>query len=420
MMSALRTMAVDLNGRARGKRLPGDAFEMLMQSGARMPLSVLNVDIRGEDIENSPLLFATGDQDGVLRPTERGPVPMPWLETPTQAVPMWMYLEDGAPYAGDPRHALDKVLQRYAAHGWQPVCAVELEFYLIGSRQHIGPEIMSSQALDEFDGFLTELYAGADAMGIQAEAATSEAGIGQFEVTLRHGPAMRMADDSFLFKELLRGLARRHGMTGTFMAKPLADQPGNGLHLHMSVLDGEGQNIFDDGSPEGSENLQTAIGGCIKFLQDSTLAYAPHGDSYNRLVPEAHAPTGVAWGYDNRTVALRVPGGSPQARRLEHRVAGGDVNPYLLLTAVLGAALVGMEEGLVPPPPLEGNAYAADLPQIPTEWRTALARFEGSPLLPRVFPDQLLRNFALTKHQEIRLCESLSEAERHRLYLDTL
>ncbi|MEL7027481.1 MAG: glutamine synthetase, partial [Pseudomonadota bacterium] len=204
---ALRTIVADLNGQARGKRLPAHAAQKLTDDGARMPLSALNVDIAGNDIENSPLVFAAGDADGALRPTGRGFVPAPWLDTPTALLPMWMFHDNGAPFDGDPRQALARVLERYEAKGWTPIVATEIEFCLIddskdtpqpaasprSGKVRIGSDILSSRALDGFDRFFTDLYDGAAAMDLPADAAIAEAGLGQFEVNLLHGPAMKAA-----------------------------------------------------------------------------------------------------------------------------------------------------------------------------------------------------------------------------------
>lgn len=430
----IRTIVADLNGQARGKRLPARFAGGVHENGSRMPLSGLNLDIWGDDIEESPLVFETGDQDGVLYPTERGFVPMPWLPNPSALLPMWMFTEAGAPYPGDPRHALDAVVKRYAERGWRPVCATELEFYLIddtteelqppasprSGKRRLGGEILSIRALDAFDIFFTELYDACEAMDIPAEAAISESGMGQYEVNLSHGDALKAADDAFFFKLLVRGLARKHGFAASFMAKPYAEHAGNGLHMHFSVSDGAGGNVFDDGTARGSDALLAAIAGCLRAMPDSTLIFAPHGNSYDRLVPEAHAPTGISWAYENRTTAIRVPAGPTRARRIEHRVAGGDINPYLFVATVLGAALIGMEDGLVPPEPITGNAYAQALPQIPRDWTAAIERFETSDLLKRIFPEDLLRNYAMTKRQEKQYYDELSETERIDLYLDTV
>jgi glutamine synthetase len=258
-------------------------------------------------------------------------------------------------------------------------------------------------------------------MDISADTAISESGPGQFEVNLQHGPdAMKAADDAWLFKLLVKGLARRHGFAASFMAKPYEQFSGNGMHTHFSILDAGGRNIFDDGTDRGSDALRAAVAGCLHALPDLTLVFAPHANSYDRLVPEKHAPTGIAWAYENRTAAIRIPSGSPRARRIEHRVSGGDVNPYLMIAAILGSALEGLEAGMQPPPPIEGNAYALDLPQIPDTWEGALRTFEESTVVPRIFKAELIRNYILTKRQEIRYMSELSEAEQVELYLDTV
>jgi glutamine synthetase len=258
-------------------------------------------------------------------------------------------------------------------------------------------------------------------MDIPADTAISEAGLGQFEINLMHSDdALKAADDAWLFKMLVKGLARRHGFAASFMAKPYPDYSGNGLHTHFSVLDANGDNIFSNGGPEGSAALHNAIAGCLAAMHDSTLVFAPHANSYDRLVPEAHAPNNVCWAYENRTSAIRVPSGAVSARRIEHRVSGGDINPYLMLAAILGAALIGIEEALIPPPPITGSAYALDLPQLPVAWDEAIDAFDKSKIMPRIFPAELIRNYVLTKRQEQRYMAELSVEEQVEVYLDTV
>ncbi|MEM9972817.1 MAG: glutamine synthetase family protein [Pseudomonadota bacterium] len=434
MSATIRIGVADLNGQARGKRLPASYAEKLASGAVRMPYSALNVDISGADIEGSPLVFETGDADGMLLPTGRGPVPMPWLAGDPAFHPMWMFHDADTPFAGDPRHALAAVLARYAARGWQVIAATELEFYLVddsgvapapptppGAPAPVfGEAILSLAELDAFDEFFSDLYAGAAAMGIPAQAAISESGIGQFEVNLGHGDALQAADDAWLFKMLVKGMARRHGLAATFMAKPFPDGAGNGMHVHFSVVDGAGRNVFDDGSETGNARLTYAVAGCLGALGDATVIFAPHGPSYDRLVDGSHAPTAACWGYDNRTVALRIPTGPPAARRIEHRVAGGDVNPYLMLAAILGAALEGIEAGAAPPTPVTGNAYESALPGLASDLPTAVAQFEASAVMARIFGPDLVANLVMTKRQEIAQFAGLSARDRLRLYLETV
>ena len=432
---SIRVAAADLNGQARGKRIPVRFADKATEGSTRFPLSVLNLDIWGNDIHDSPLVYQSGDPDGTLRPTERGFLPVPWLEAPSALLPVWMFHDDGRAFGGDPRHALNAVLERYKARGLTPVCAVELEFFLVddtgpefqvpvsprSGKRRVAGEILSLSALDRFDPFFNDLYDGCEAMGIPADTAISESGLGQFEINLMHcDDALRAADDAWLFKMLARGIARKHGFAASFMAKPYPDYAGSGLHVHFSVLDQEGRNIFDNGGSDGTDSLRHAVAGCLKAMPGSTLVFAPHANSYLRMVPNSHAPTGIGWAYENRTAAIRIPAGNPAARRIEHRVAGGDVNPYLMLTAVLGAALNGIEDGEAPPAPLTGNAYDADLQQIPCNWATAIDGFETCPEIARIFPAELISNFVLTKRQEADEMAKLDADAQANIYLDTV
>ena len=434
-VKTIRVAAADLNGVARGKRMPARFADKVMTEGTKFPYSVLNMDIWGEDIENSPLVFQAGDPDGLLLPTERGFMPMPWLEAPTGLLPLWMFHADGRPYEGDPRQALARVVDRYKAAGLTPVVATELEFFLIddsggqlrvppsprSGKRRTGAETLSLRALDAFDRFFTSLYDACEAMDIPADTAISEAALGQFEINLMHqADPLKAADDAWLFKLLIKGLARQFGFAGSFMAKPYEHWNGSGMHMHFSVLDRDGNNIFDNGGDEGSAALRHAVAGCLDAMPGSTLLFAPHENSYDRLVPDSHAPTGIGWAYENRTSAIRIPASGPKARRIEHRVAGGDVNPYLTLAAILGAALNGIEDATEPPAPVSGNAYEQGLEQLPATWAEAIDSFAGSAEIRRIFPAHLVENFVMTKRQELHYMAELSDEETVELYLDTV
>ncbi len=434
-VKTIRVAAADLNGQPRGKRIPARFADKLLTEGTKFPFSVLNMDIWGEDIENSPLVFQAGDPDGLLLPTERGFMPMPWLEAPTGLLPLWMFHADGQPYDGDPRQALARVVERYKAAGLTAVVATELEFFLIddsggqlrvppsprSGKRRTGAETLSLRALDAFDRFFTALYDACEAMDIPADTAISEAAPGQFEINLMHqADPLKAADDSWLFKLLVKGLARQYGFAGSFMAKPYELWNGSGMHMHFSVLDAQGRNIFDNGGDEGSEALRHAVAGCLAAMPGSTLLFAPHENSYDRLVPNAHAPTGIGWAYENRTSAIRIPSSGPKARRIEHRVAGGDVNPYLTVAAVLGAALNGIEDRAEPPAPIKGNAYEQGLAQLPATWAEAIDAFETCPQIRRIFPAHLIENLVMTKRQELHYMAELSDDETVELYLDTV
>lgn len=411
---SLRIAATDLNGQFRGKRLPASA----VGKRANMPLSVMNLDIEGSDIEGSALVFATGDQDGVLVPWS-DPVPLPWLGGAAVLQPAMMTVDGQTPFAGDARQALIDVLAGFDRQGLTVIAACELEFYLLDAEGNFAPAmnpttgrrlaetgILSLREMDGFAAFFDEIESGAAAMGLADLTITGEAGVGQFEVTLSHGPALKAADDVVLLKELIKGTARRHDMAATFMAKPFPNESGNGLHTHFSVLDADGQNVFLDQS-----SLHAAIAGCLDHFTASTLIFAPHINSYARFVEAAHAPTSATWGHDNRTVAVRIPAGPPAATRIEHRVAGGDVNPYLLYAAIFGAALHGMTRKLTPPPATTGNAYdQTGAAKLHPDWSSAIDGFADADWTG-IFPPLLVENLLATKRQEQRLFSTYSDTQ---------
>ncbi|WP_028956771.1 glutamine synthetase family protein [Sulfitobacter sp. 20_GPM-1509m] len=425
----------DLNGTLRGKRVPVDQAEKVVEGGMRMPLSVVGLDVWGEDIENSKLVFETGDSDGLCDFTGRDLLPITWLDRPTAMAMLWMRQENGVPFPGDPRRALGSIVERYKALGLTPVVASELEFYVcdpsgdkpeaprspVTGKRLDSDGALSLDELQHFDGFLNDVYDACAEQGIPADAAISENGAGQFEINLMHvDDPLRAADDAVLFKRLVRGVARKHGFAATFMAKPYGDRAGSGFHVHFSLLNEKGENVFDNGGEEGTDIMRSAVAGLLETMQENSLTFAPHENSFRRLLPGAHAPTGVGWGYENRTVAVRIPGGSHKARRIEHRVAGADANPYLVMTSILGGALMGIEKALVPAPAVIGDAYRQELPHLPLDWASAIEAFRRGTYVQDVFSKQLQTMLVECKTQELkRFARHVTDFEYHS-YLEVV
>ena len=278
------------------------------------------------------------------------------------------------------------------ALGLTPVAATELEFYLVDpqSQRPVGPvspvtgrrldsdAALSIDEIDDFEAFIHDVYDACRTQGIPVDTAIAENGVGQFEINLNHvADALRAADDAVLFKRTVKGIARKHGFAACFMAKPYGDRAGNGFHVHFSLTDAEGRNVFDDGTDQGSEIMRHAVGGLLAAMAESTLVFAPHFNSYRRLRPSSYAPTAVAWGYENRMVAIRIPGGPTSARRIEHRVSGADANPYLVLAAILGAALIGIERQMSPGDPAGNDGQGLPPAKLPPDWASAIASFES-------------------------------------------
>lgn len=414
-VEVLHTAVCDLNGIMRGKRLPIDQARRIAENAIRMPLSIVGVDVWGEDIVGNPMVFSGGDSDGICAPTGRGALPINWTARPSAMIPLWLFEDARTPFLADPRQALAQVVRRYAEHGLHPVAATELEFYLVdpdadSAVPPISPytgkrldsdAILSLDELEDFGEFFRDVYQQCEQQNVPADTAIAENGIGQFEINLLHTDALKAADDAVLFKRIVKGVARKHRLVATFMAKPYGTRSGNGFHVHFSVNDAAGINVFDDSTESGSDIMHHAVGGLLTGMAETTLLFAPHFNSYRRLRPDTHAPAAISWGYENRTTAVRIPGGSNKARRIEHRVAGADANPYLVLAGILGAALVGIEDEIKPPKPSTGRAYSERLPKMPADWASAVNAFEDGNMVPRIFNPMLQSMFVACKRQEI-------------------
>ncbi len=415
-IESIQAVVCDLNGIMRGKRVPVAQADKVLGGGIRMPLSIVGVDVWGEDIIGSEHVFASGDGDGICASTGRGAMPVRWTSRPSALVPLWLFEEGGAPFLADPRQALAAIVRQYHELGLRPVVASEMEFYLIDPEPDnavppISPytgkrldsdAILSIDELDDFGEFFADVYAECERQNVPADAAIAENGIGQFEINLLHSDdPLKAADDAIFFKRIVKGVARKHGLAATFMAKPYGTRSGNGMHVHFSLIDKDGNNVFNDGTPEGSAVMKHAVAGLLRGMAETTLLFAPHFNSYRRLRPDTHAPTSIGWGYENRTAAIRIPGGKPDARRIEHRVAGADANPYLVMAAILGAALVGIKNKWEPAPATSGRAYSDKTGKIPAEWGQAVDAFEKGAIASEIFAPVLRSMLVACKRQEI-------------------
>lgn len=410
----------NLAGVPRGKRLRRHEIEAVYANGRFLPGSILVNDITGQDVEATGLVWEDGDADRVARPIAGRITPAPWLGADVAQVPVTMYELDGKPHDLDPRHVLQRVIDRFAADGLVPVVACELEYYLVDARRTASGKIQlppspltgdratqhqvyGLREVEEASGFLRDLWASADAMGIPLEGAISEYAPGQLELTLKHhADALRAADDAVLYKRAAKGVALRHGCEATFMAKPFADLAGSGMHLHVSVNDKAGKNVFASDKPEGEPVLAHAVGGMKKLLGDSMAIYAPNANSYRRFKANSYAPVAPTWGVNNRTVSFRVPAGAPNTRHIEHRVAGADAHPALALAALLAAVHYGMTNKVDPGPAIVGDGYAQAEggEKIPTNWFAATDRFAESAILKDYLGERFVRMYSIVKRVE--------------------
>jgi glutamine synthetase len=415
-VGAVQIMITDPSGVLRGKNVRREELERIFDSGRQVAGSILGLDITGEDVDDTGLVWDTGDADMCARPIAGTLVRAPWLAAPTGQLMLTLFDAKGAPAPADPRHALVRVIDRLAKQGFTPVVACEIEFYLLrqgpdgqltpagggrpSERQKI--DAYSLQRLDDLAPLFDDVYAAARAQGLPAETLMSEYSPGQFEITLHHrADCLRAVDEAVMFKRLLRGVAQKHGLIACFMAKPFTARAGSGLHVHMSLNDATGINLFASEDPAGTPLLRQAIAGMKEKMAESMAVFAPNANSYRRFVSKSYAPIAPIWGINNRSVSLRVPAGPPASRHIEHRICGADANLYLAVAAVLAAAATGIEHKLDPGPPVEGNGYAQDGERVlPGSWRRAIMVAEREPFLNQALGDEFMKVYLAIKLQE--------------------
>ncbi|MGK0500957.1 MAG: glutamine synthetase [Oceanicoccus sp.] len=405
----------DVNAGLRGKWISREKIRKILSGGIKLPLSSLVFDIWGRDPE--ALVFKTGDGDGLCRADLRTLAPVPWLDRPTGQLLVCLDELDGSSCGYDARSILTTLMARLKKLGLTPMLASEMEFYLFkADTDERGRPQHSQQSLDVQGGqtygielmqdMSEVMHAIRDACAVQnlpVDTLIKEAAPSQYEINLTHQPdALLAADHALMLQRVIKGVAKKHGLRASFMAKPFGDLAGNGMHMHCSMLDDEGNNAFDNQTDEGNDLLRHAIAGCLATMQDSMLLFAPHLNSYRRFQRGSHAPLSPTWGYENRTVAIRVPADSHQAMRLEHRVAGADANPYLVMSAILAGMLYGIENKLEAPAYTEGNAYNAAVDQpLPRYWADALGCFSQSDFIKDYLGEEFQEAFTLVKQQEM-------------------
>ncbi|CAG0963456.1 MAG: glutamine synthetase [Rhizobiaceae bacterium] len=438
-IEAFDIVLIDANGIGRGKIIRRHELTGLYEGGRHLPISILGLDITGEDVHETGLIWDSGDGDLRAWPIPGTLAPLHGTSPQRGQVLMSMYGLDGNPMSSDPRHALKRQVERLAARGLHPAGAFELEFFLLANERdadgRVQParavldgrasgktEVYSVDHLHGMEPLFSDIYAAARAQGIPAETVISEYAPGQYELTLHYREdVMRAADDLVMLKRLVRAQARRHGVTACFMAKPIEKYAGSGMHFHVSLRDGAGRNVFSEAGGESwSLPLLRALGGLAATMGESMLVFAPHANSWRRFVSQSYAPVAPTWGVNNRSVALRVPAGDARNRRIEHRPSGVDANPYLVAATVLAGIAKGLDEEIDPGPETTGNGYEAEAPAgaaMPADWKTAIEAAKASAFLKEALGEDLHRTFTAIKQAEyLRVARTVSELDYH-LYL---
>ena len=426
----LDAVFVDMCGKVRGKRLPGSDCEKVFTSGIQIPKSLYFLDITGVNDDIYGMGVSDGDPDGQAWPISGTIALVPWGKGKHAQVFMGMVDEKEAPFWIEPRNVLQGVLDRFTELGLRPVVAAEFEFYLMdpqpgedgipqaplnprSGQRETANEVYSMSGLDSYSDLMSTITRYSAAQNIPASAATAEFAPGQFEVNLNHeDDVLKAGDHAVMLRHLIWAAAREHGYRASFMAKPFLDQTGSGCHMHVSVLDAEGRNIFNDGSDQGSEALLHAIGGLQQTMAGSMALLAPNVNAFRRFEANNFVPVNGQWGYNNRSVAFRVPTGSASARRVEHRVAGADVNPYLLFAVVLAGIHHGLSKKIDPGAPFANNASETADPRLPRTVPASLEALRGSDVLRDYLGSRYVDVYTRVKELEFeKLYETISDKE---------
>jgi len=413
-ITEIECVTPDLNGVPRGKVMTAEGF----LEGRRLQLArgVLLQCIMG----GYPAAKFYGSDDGDLAlvadpaQTHR----LPWSEEPRALAICDADELDGEPSNLSTRGQLKSVIARYARHGWSPVVATELEFFVftpnsdpnlpfqppvgLDGRREDGQSAFSISSNNGLRPFFSEVYKCMAALGLPRDTFMHEMGVSQFEINLLHGDPLLLADQTFLFKHLLKEVALKHGLTVVCMAKPLAHTPGSSMHIHQSVVDSAtGQNIFSDAQGEPTAAFYHFIGGQQAAMADFTALFAPNVNSYQRLCHPFASPNNACWSHDNRAAGLRIPASAPVARRVENRLPGADANPYLAIAASLSAGLYGIEHQRQPSAPIQGEFTVADNLSLPCTLHAALERLKRSGLAKELFGAEFIEGYIASKTLEL-------------------
>lgn len=424
-------IVTDLSGIARGKAMPASKFAK--QTHFYLPNSIFLQTITGDWTEIGGDGFT--EPDMVCVPDWTTATAAPWTADVTLQVIHDIQDQNGAPNPVSPRNVLKRVVELYNKEGWEPVVAPEMEFFLVArntdpnqpveppmgrsGRRAAARQAYSMSAVDEYGPVIDDIYDFAEAQGFEIDGILQEGGAGQVELNLRHGDPVRLADEIFFFKRMIREAALRHDCFATFMAKPIQDEPGSAMHIHHSVMDLKTQdNIFSDKDGAETPAFGHFIAGMQNHLSEVIALLAPYVNSYRRYVRDFAAPINLEWGRDNRTTGLRVPVSPPEARRLENRLAGMDVNPYLAIAASLGCGYLGLKEKKAPRPEFKGDAYNSD-EDMPMTLADALDTLEEAKDVRQVLGEEFCNVYTAVKALENKeFLQVISPWEREHLLLN--
>ncbi len=404
----------DITGTARGKIIPSAKFS---DENPRLPEGTLLQDIRGDFCDEYLDLVDPEDKDMQLIADENTIRTVPWMEKPTAQIIHDCFTMDGQLHPLSSRNVLRRVLDQYKELDIKAVIAPEVEFYLLEKNTDVTQElkpptgrtgrtetIRQPYGIDtmyEYQAVIDTLYEYCDAQQLKIDTLVHEFGPAQMEINFLHGDPMDMADQVFTFKRTLREAAFKHGIYATFMAKPLASEPGSSMHIHQSLVDSKsGKNLFADSEGNKTPVFYHYLGGLQKFTNHVMSFYAPNVNSYRRFTKELGAPTNLHWGFDNRTVGLRVPNATVAATRIENRFAGIDTNPYLAIAASLACGLAGIKNKISPDDAFEGCAYDEEN-NLVSSFSDALKQLKHHNEVTKILGEEFVHAYHCVKQEEL-------------------
>ena len=415
----LELLQPDMNGIFRGKRLPVDELSKLYDDGVNYCASSVVMDTKGEAFDSIYYGNRDGDPDVMSQAVAGSLAPVPWALQPTGQVLLRLNNIDGSPYFADPRTVLDTALKPLTDMGLTPVVATELEFYLLvhdgdkyipkvsnlpgSDLPQNGLQFSTLDELAAINPFLEDVDRACQAQNIPAGTALSEYAPGQFEINLKHiDNAVLACDHAVLLKRVIKGVAQQHGLAASFMAKPFTEYSGCGLHVHISLLNKKGNNVFAGSSADGefSDILRHAIGGMAESMAESMAIFAPNANSYRRYGRNSYVPIAPNWGPNHRDLALRIPLSSSQNARVEHRVAGADANPYLVMAALLAGIHHGITNRCDPGVMVQAGQEIEEEATLPLRWEAALDAFAAGKILPQYFGETYHEVFEKCRREE--------------------
>jgi len=431
-ITEVECLVPDMTGNARGKFIPAKKF---LKEDSRLPEGILAQTVTGEYSDDFWELLDTVDGDMLLEPDPTTARLVPWANEVTGQIIHDCFTKDGKPHPFSSRNVLKRVLALYKKEGLTPVIAPEMEFYLVEKNPYPGlplkppigrsgrPETArqsySIDAANEFEPFVELMYNYCEAMELDIDTLIHESGAAQLEVNFIHGDPLDLADQVFTFKRTVREAALKNDIYATFMAKPMAEEPGSATHIHQSLLSSStGDNVFATKDGEYSETFYHYMGGLQKYTPYVMSLFAPNVNSYRRFTREVSAPINLHWGYDNRTTGLRVPDAKPKNYRVENRFPGADVNPYLAIAATLACGYLGMKHKIQPSEAFEGNAYEEDV-ELPRTLEEALRGLQEDQDIIDILGEkfiQLYTSIKLVEFEEFN--RVISSWEREHLLLN--